>query len=38
MDAKAVSDVLVDADAQPALQSGQRTVWYINDVIVEMQR
>ena len=27
MDAKAVLDMLADADAQPALQQGQRTVW-----------
>ena len=30
VDAKAVSDMLVDADSQPVLQPGQRTVWDIN--------
>ena len=30
MDAKVVSDMLADADAQPALEPGQRTVWDIN--------
>ena len=30
VETKAVSDLLADADAQPALQPGQRTVWYIS--------
>ena len=30
MDTKVVLDMLVDADAQPALQQGQRTVWDVN--------
>ena len=30
VDAKAVSDMLADADSQPVLQPGQRTVWDIN--------
>ena len=30
VDAKAVYEMLAGADAQPALQSGQRTVWDIN--------
>ena len=30
VDTKAVSDMLTDADAQPALQPGQRRVWDIN--------
>ena len=30
VDAKAVSDMLADADSQPVLQLGQRTVWDIN--------
>ena len=30
MNAKAVSDMLADAGAQPAVQPGQRTVWDIN--------
>ena len=37
MDAKAVSDILADANARPALQPGQRTVWDINGCIIEMQ-
>ena len=36
--AKAVSDMLTDADAQPALQPGQRTMWDINGCYIEMQR
>ena len=31
VEAKVVSDMLADADAQPALQPSQRTVRYIND-------
>ena len=39
VDAKAVSDMLADADAQPALQTGQRTVWGFNGGHkIEMQR
>ena len=30
VDAKAVLDMLADADSQPVLQPGQRTVWDIN--------
>ena len=30
MDTKVVLDMLVDADAQPALQQGQRMVWDVN--------
>ena len=30
VDAKAVLDMLADADLQPVFQPGQRTVWDIN--------